>query len=109
MAKAETKNYPPEVIDLYRHIARNVRTLRKERELSQRKLAQAVGMNQSTINELENDIVRDMRLTTVGKLARALGVEISDLLVPKGFDATGRQKREFKDALRTLQKVYASL
>lgn len=109
MAKAVTKFYPPEIVGLYRHIAGNVRALRKERDLSQRQLAQAVGMNQSTINELENDVIRDMRLTTVGKLARALGVEITDLLVPKGFDATAQGKREFKAALRTLQKVYASL
>jgi len=109
MAKAETKNYPPEIVELYRHIAHNVRALRKERELSQRQLAQVVGMNQSTINELENDVIRDMRLTTVGKLARALGVEIADLLVPTGFNATAKGKREFKQALQTLQKIYAQL
>ncbi len=107
MAKAPTKEYPTEIVALYRHLARNVRALRKERELSQRQLAQVVGMNQSTINELENDVVRDMRLTTVGKLARALGVGIVDLLAPKGFSVSVEQKKEFKRALDSLKKIYS--
>jgi transcriptional regulator with XRE-family HTH domain len=109
MAKAETKNYPAEIVELYRHIAKNVRALRKEKELSQRQLALAVGMNQSTINELETDVIRDMRLSTVGKLAKALEVEISDLLVPKGFNVSAKGKKEFKEALQVLKKIYAQV
>jgi transcriptional regulator with XRE-family HTH domain len=109
MAKADTKDYPHEIVELYKHIAKNVRVLRKERDLSQRQLAQAVGMNQSTINELENEIIRDMRLTTVGKLAQALEVSIADLLVPKGFDVSAQQKREFRQAIKVLQKIYSSV
>ena len=105
MAKAETKNYPPEIVELYRHIAKNVRALRKERELSQRQLAQAVGMNQSTINELENDVIRDMRLTTIGKLAKALDVKILDLIAPSGLDLTATQKKDFRNALAVLRRI----
>jgi len=53
---------------------------RKAKALSQKALAQKLGMKQSQISDLENG-KRDVRSTTLIEVARALGLEV--ILVPR--------------------------
>ncbi|MDO8213449.1 helix-turn-helix domain-containing protein [Conexibacter sp. CPCC 206217] len=59
-------------------LARNIRHLRRERELSQEALAAAAGMHPKHLSEIERGN-KDPRATTVARLADALGVTIGEL------------------------------
>lgn len=58
--------------------------LRKERLMSQRKLAELAGVTNSTISRIEADSVKPDP-TTLGKLATALNIEKSLLLTKCGY------------------------
>lgn len=57
----------------------NVRELRKKKGLSQEKLAFEIGMDLTSVNEIEKGH-RNPTLRTVVKIAKALGVKPSDLI-----------------------------
>ena len=57
----------------------SVRELREKRGLSQEKLAFEIGMDLTSVNEVENGR-RNTTLRTIVKLAKVLGVKPSDLL-----------------------------
>ena len=59
-------------------IGEKLKDLRLRRAMSQRKLADAAGMSQRAIVDLETD-KREPHPSTLGKLAEALGVEPSKL------------------------------
>jgi transcriptional regulator with XRE-family HTH domain len=58
---------------------KNLRRLRAARELSQAALAAKAGINREYLARLET-ARQDPTLTTVGKLARALRVQVTELL-----------------------------
>lgn len=59
--------------------ARNLRAAREKAGLSQEALAERAGMHRNAVALLETG-KRDPRVSTVAKLAKALGVPASDLL-----------------------------
>ena len=66
----------PEDKDLARFIrsfAKNLKSLRDKADLSQQELASKAGLSTTTVYELENARVADIRLGTIVALARALG------------------------------------
>jgi transcriptional regulator with XRE-family HTH domain len=67
--------------DVYaaRHIlARNLRRLRRARTMTQEQLANAAGLRQALISELESSKI-DVRIDTLSRLATALGSSMADL------------------------------
>lgn len=60
--------------------ARNLRRLRRERDLSQEALAFAADIHPKHLSDIERANT-DPRATTVVRLADALGVEVSELYV----------------------------
>lgn len=60
--------------------ARNLRRLRRERDLSQEALAFAADIHPKHLSDIERANT-DPRATTVVRLADALGVEVSELFV----------------------------
>ena len=70
-------------MDIREVFARNLRTLRRRRGLSQEALAHDAGVDRSYISQLECSRY-SASLTMIRKLARALGVAPSDLLNPTG-------------------------
>jgi XRE family transcriptional regulator, fatty acid utilization regulator len=58
--------------------ARKVRELREARGMSTRALAREAGISTETLNAIEHSR-RGVQVRTLGKLARALGVEVKDL------------------------------
>ena len=73
---------PPHVL------ASNVYRLRKDRGLTQEQLAEAVGVRQPRIAEVERGDANP-RLLTLSKLAYALGVPVFALLDPDYLDRLG--------------------
>jgi transcriptional regulator with XRE-family HTH domain len=64
-----------------------LRELRERKFLSQEDLAKAAGVSRSTIWELEGARARPRRWITIRKLAKALGVEPSEIDLPLSDDA----------------------
>jgi transcriptional regulator with XRE-family HTH domain len=60
-------------------VGRNVRTQRKKRDWTQETLAEHAGMHLNEVGRVERG-VRDMRISTIAKLAVALEVPASKLV-----------------------------
>jgi transcriptional regulator with XRE-family HTH domain len=61
------------------NIGEKVKSLRKQRNMSLRELAQNTGLSKTTLSDLENGI-KNPSLDTVEKIATAFGLTSSDLL-----------------------------
>ncbi len=61
-------------------MGRRVKRLREARELSQRAVAAKAKVTQGLIHQLETGAVQDVRSQVVVKLAKALGVRVTELL-----------------------------
>ncbi|PYR23558.1 MAG: XRE family transcriptional regulator [Acidobacteria bacterium] len=61
----------------------SLRELRERKFLSQRDLAKAAGVSTFTIWEIEGAKARPRRWRTLRKLAKALGVEPSEIELPR--------------------------
>lgn len=59
---------------------KNLVKLRKERDWSQEKLAVESGISYNTIIKIERSGIKNPKIETVIKLARALGVSIDELV-----------------------------
>ncbi|AFY17368.1 helix-turn-helix transcriptional regulator [Pseudomonas sp. UW4] len=71
-----------------------IRTLRKERKLSQQALAQQYGMSRATISGIENNTLSEIGLRKVEAILNGFGYELT---------AVPRQSR--RPTLDTLKKV----
>ena len=61
---------------------KNLAKLRKQKGWSQEKLAVESGVSYNTIIKLERGRIENPKIDTVLKLAKALGVNIDDLVTP---------------------------
>ncbi|MBI4536502.1 MAG: helix-turn-helix transcriptional regulator [candidate division NC10 bacterium] len=61
-------------------IAQQVQTWREHRELSQRALAKAAGVAPVLVQKIEAGAIVDPRLSSLRKLAGALGVTVGELV-----------------------------
>ncbi len=62
-------------------LARNLRTIRQQRGLSQEELAHRAGMDRTYVSSLERGVY-GATIDMVEKIARALGTEVWELLKP---------------------------
>ncbi|GAB3653099.1 helix-turn-helix transcriptional regulator [Actinocorallia lasiicapitis] len=85
------------------NLGERLRTVRKRRGLSQRDLAALAGVSVSLIRKLEQGERDDTRLETLRKLASALGVRTSDLIVRVGPDDHTDLWSAVRDALSGLR------
>ncbi|MDI6821254.1 MAG: helix-turn-helix transcriptional regulator [Patescibacteria group bacterium] len=60
-------------------IAKNIKKYRKERGLSQDKLARLADVSHATIIKIESGGIQSPTIDTVQKIAKALGVGLEDL------------------------------
>lgn len=61
------------------NIGENIKNLRKERELTQKQLADLVGVTAATITKYEKGSL-EPNLETINKIEKALGVSVSELI-----------------------------
>lgn len=59
---------------------KNLAKIRKEKGLTQESLSRKAGISFHTLVKIENGRIRNPRIETVMKLAKALGVKTDDLL-----------------------------
>lgn len=88
-------------------IGKTIRSIRKEKGITQKKLAELSGMAEITIRQYEADKYKP-KIEQVEKLANALGVTAVDLMGIEYFDATidtGQIRKEI-DALDAIESAY---
>jgi transcriptional regulator with XRE-family HTH domain len=61
-------------------LAENIRRLRKKKGLSQEKLARLADISNNTLIKIEQEVAKEPTITTVTKIAFALGVSIDELV-----------------------------
>ena len=91
-------------------IGENIKKVRKEKGLTQKELGDRLGVKQATISMFEKDQT-NIKLTTVIKIANALGVDVDTLLVGSPFGVVDRNGKKVIDVhtsiieeLETLEK-----
>ena len=65
--------------DIHARLARNLRSLREERDLSQEAFADEIGLHRTYVSLLERG-ARNPSIALIDKIARALGVTAGKLL-----------------------------
>ncbi len=61
---------------LLSELGNEVRKLRKERKLSQEKLAKTVGISRNTLSKLENGYIANISIVTLDKVLNALNHQL---------------------------------
>ena len=61
-------------------IAKNIKKYRKEKGLSQDKLSRLADVAHATIIKIESGGIQSPTIDTVQKIAKALGVDVNDLI-----------------------------
>lgn len=104
------KQYEDKVlVRLVGQIGKLLRYYREEAQLSQNRLAKKSGVSISTINEIENCIVNDIRLSTVSTLARHLSIDPLKLMVTGNLVLPEDDKKDFRVAIKLLDRINRKL
>jgi transcriptional regulator with XRE-family HTH domain len=61
-------------------IAKNIKKLRKQRDLSQDRLSKLADISHNTIIKIESGAIQSPTMDTAQKIAKALGVSLDDLM-----------------------------
>jgi transcriptional regulator with XRE-family HTH domain len=100
------KHYDDKQLNRFvRHLGSMLKFYREQAGLSQNKLSKVSGVSISTINEIENLLVADVRLSTISTLAKFLEVEPLSLIAPGNFKLSEDDKKDFRAAVKTLDRV----
>lgn len=93
------------LVKLVSHLGKMLRYYREAAGLSQNKLAKTSGVSISTINEIENCVVNDVRISTVTTLAKHLEIDPLKLIVPSNFQLNEDDKKDFRAAVKVLDRI----
>lgn len=66
------------------NLGKKIKTLRKENNLSQEKLAKEVGLSRATLSKLENGYLANVSISTLDNVLSVLGYEL-ELVVKNPF------------------------
>ncbi|MBU3965432.1 helix-turn-helix domain-containing protein [Patescibacteria group bacterium] len=61
-------------------IGKNIKKLRKQRDLSQDRLSKLADISHNTIIKIESGAIQSPTMNTAQKIAKALGVSLDDLM-----------------------------
>lgn len=61
-------------------LAENIRRIRKKKSLTQEKLARMADISNNTLVKIEMGMAKEPTITTVAKIANALGISIDELM-----------------------------
>ncbi|PLZ00070.1 XRE family transcriptional regulator [Burkholderia sp. WAC0059] len=79
---------PTQKCDAQLLFAANVRRLRKEKELTQEKLAEAAGLHPNYISSVERG-ERNISIGNIERIAKALGVTMAELVAEPAHNPAG--------------------
>lgn len=90
---------------LVRHLGSMLKYYREQNGLSQNKLSKVSGVSISTINEIENLLVSDVRLSTISTLAATLNIDPLKLIAPANFVLNEDDKKDFRSAFKVFDRI----
>lgn len=105
MRRISKQSLPSEIHILLDHIAKTIVSLRKLRDMSQVELSRRTGISVTTINEIERRRLRNLKLSTVVKIADSLGVSSIDLLTKPELGLDGKDQNGLITAARTILDI----
>lgn len=105
MPRLEKKYDDKFLVKLVGYVGKMLRYYREQAGLSQNKLAKLSGVSISTINEIENCVVNDVRFSTVTTLAQHLEIDPLKLIVPGNFQLSEDDRKDFRLAVKTLDRI----
>ena len=73
---------------LLEHLIDRIRNLREQRELTQEAFAEEASISYKYYQAIEAGRKRDLRLSTLERLAKAHGLDVWELLMPEGVGGT---------------------
>ena len=105
MPRSEKKYDDKFLVRLIGHFGKMLRYYREQAGLSQNKLSKLSGVSISTINEIENCVVNDVRFSTITTLAHYLEIDPLKLIVPGNFQLSEDDKKDFRAVVKTLDRI----
>ncbi len=90
-------------MDLLKILGKRIQKLREERRLTQEDMEEKTGINARYLSAIECG-KRNVTLDTLDKIARGLGVELYELLLPwEGGDSEQKIKRAFEKLINEVK------
>lgn len=100
------KNYNDKVLThLVNTVGKMLTYYREDAGYSQNALSKKSGVAISTINEIENRTVNDIRLSTISTLSKTLGIEPLKMMVGSRLKVSEADKKAFKKAVTVLNDI----
>ena len=106
MPRVRKQHNSKELSVLMNNVCSKLKQIRKESGLSQNQLARKSGVALSTINEIENHVVTDVKLSTVCQLAKTLKRLPITLLIDSDMNLSDPDKRDFHKAFSELEQAF---
>lgn len=105
MGRPPKKNLSPDLKEWLKVIGSNLTEIRESKEMSQAELARKAKVSHTTVNEIETRRFRDIRLSTLTSLARALGVSPMDLLGRSSLQMPRKDTARFLKASEEIERI----
>ena len=90
-------------------VRRKLVIFRESLDLSQNELARRSGISLSTINDIENGLASDIRLSTIVSLATALKKNPIELLIPSDLKLKDSDRKDLEAAYVILKRLTTKL
>lgn len=103
------KDISTDLLALLERVGRNIAYYRAERSLSQVELARKSGVSVTTLNEIETFKPRDMRLSTLFAIARALGIPPVQLMSAAELDLSAKDHATLLKASEAIFRITKKL
>ena len=84
-------------------VGENIKKIRNEKKLTQKELARLLNVSEAMISQYESKN-SNLRLSTIQKIAAALGVKLEDLIGLETFDTPEDFEKKKKELLDSMNK-----
>lgn len=98
-----------ELAAVLKNVCRKLTAFRKECGISQNELSKRSKIALSTINEIENQIVKDLRLSTITCLARHLDRKVIEFLTDSDLNVSDQDLKDLEKACLLLSRIVQKL
>ena len=105
MGRVRKQHNSKELASLVKNISFKLKTFRQKAGVSQNELSRESGVAASTINEIENQLVGDLRLSTICQLAKSLRKDPVEFLGGSDLSLSDPDRREFAKAIAILSRL----
>ncbi len=105
MGRPPKKNLPQDFLKLLETISSNITFLRESAGLNQAELAKIAKISATTLNEIEKQSCRDIRLSTIYAIANGLGVKVERILQYTSLKISDQDQVKLLNASETILRI----